>query len=55
MFILLHLIIRFFKTEKLLFTINNYGDNNCSNKNVIFFVINTYKNIKIKFFMILLM
>ena len=32
--IVLHFVLRFLKTEKLLFTISNYRDNNCSNKNV---------------------
>ena len=34
---------------KLLYTINNYKDKNCSNKTVQLFVENTNKNIIIKF------
>ena len=35
MYIKSHFVIRFFKTEKLLFTINNYRDKNYSNKAIV--------------------
>ena len=37
MAILVDFVIRFVKNEKLLITINDYRDNDCSNKNAYFF------------------
>ena len=49
MFILLHFVIKFFKTEILLFKINSYIEITIVQTKICnFFVKNTYTNIKIK-------
>ena len=39
MYILVDFVIRFFKTEKVLCTIDDYRDNTCSNKNCVIFLL----------------
>ena len=50
MYNLLHFVIRFLKTEKLLFTINNYRDNNCSSKMCNFLLKIFIKTLQLNFY-----